>query len=147
MVVGYFDVSVLLKNTLTNETISNISELASPIELTVALPSELQTVSEGYTRAFYVIREHNGKVELLETSLASDGKSLTFETDKFSTYALTYVDVLASSETPTTPENPSEETPEVPQTFDSLTTYMIGGGVSIAAIAGAVIYIKRKQTN
>ncbi len=147
VVVGYFDVSVLLKNTLTNETISNISELASPIELTVALPSELQTVSEGYTRAFYVIREHNGKVELLETSLASDGKSLTFETDKFSTYALTYVDTLASSETPTTPENPSEETPEVPQTFDSLTTYMIGGGVSIAAIAGAVIYIKRKQTN
>lgn len=42
---------------------------------------------------------------------------------------------------------PSEETPEVPQTFDSLTTYIVAGVVSIAAIIGAVTYIKRKQIN
>ena len=38
-------------------------------------------------------------------------------------------------------------TPEVPQTFDSLFTYVGVGVVSVVAIAGAVIYIKRKQTN
>ena len=65
-----------------------------------------------------------------------------FRYDKFSTYALTYVDSLASEETPTIPE-----TPEVPQTFDSLVTYIGVGVVSIAAIIGTVIYIKRKQTN
>ena len=144
-IVGYYDISVLIK--AEGQEIGQLTNLVDPITLTIVLPVELQEVEEGYTRTYYVVRVHNGVAELLETSLASDGKSLTFETDKFSTYALTYVDTLASSETPTTPENPSEETPEVPQTFDSLTTYMIGGGVSIAAIAGAVIYIKRKQTN
>ena len=42
---------------------------------------------------------------------------------------------------------PSEDVPEVPQTFDSLITYVSVGVVSISLIAGAVLYIKKKQTN
>ena len=99
--------------------IDRLTTLSNPIALTIVLPTELQEVAEGYTRTYYVVRVHDGKAELLETTLSEDGKSLTFETDKFSTYALTYVDSLASEETPTTPE-----TPEVPQTFDSLFTYV-----------------------
>ena len=139
-IVGYYDISVLLK--ADGVEIDRLTTLSNPIALTIVLPTELQEVAEGYTRTYYVVRVHAGKAELLETTLSEDGKSLTFETDKFSTYALTYVDSLASEETPTTPE-----TPEVPQTFDSLVTYIGVGVVSIAAIIGTVIYIKRKQTN
>ena len=39
---------------------------------------------------------------------------------------------------------PSEDVPEVPQTFDALGIYAGIGLVSIAAIAGAVIYLKRR---
>ena len=139
-IVGYYDISVLLK--ADGVEIDRLTTLSNPIALTIVLPTELQEVAEGFTRTYYVVRVHAGKAELLETTLSEDGKSLTFETDKFSTYALTYVDSLASEETPTTPE-----TPEVPQTFDSLVTYIGVGVVSIAAIIGTVIYIKRKQTN
>ena len=150
-IVGYYDISVLVKADGTE--IDRLTTLIDPITLTIVLPAELQEVAEGYTRTYYIVRVHDGKAELLETSLSEDGKSLTFETDKFSTYALTYVDSLASEETPgetdepTTPDTPSEDTPEVPQTFDSLFTYVGVGVVSVAAIVGAVIYIKRKQTN
>ena len=39
---------------------------------------------------------------------------------------------------------PSEDVPEVPQTFDALGIYAGIGLVSVAAIAGAVIYLKRR---
>ena len=42
-------------------------------------------------RKYYILRLHNGVVEKLETKV--DGNTLSFETDKFSTYALTYTDV------------------------------------------------------
>ena len=141
-VAGYYDISVLVKADGTE--IDRLTSISEPISLTIVLPTDLQEVAEGYTRTYYVARIHDGEVELLETTLADDGKSLTFETDSFSTYALTYVDSLASEEEPDT-ETPT--TPEVPQTFDSLITYVIGGVVSIALIAGAVLYIKKKQTN
>lgn len=42
-------------------------------------------------------------------------------------------------------DTPSEEVPEVPQTFDSLGLYIGAGALSIGAIVGAVIYLKRKN--
>ena len=39
---------------------------------------------------------------------------------------------------------PSEDVPAVPQTFDALGMYAGIGAISIAAIAGAVIYLKRR---
>ena len=138
VVVGYYDISILIKNVTDDVNIGNITDLTTPIELTVVLPENLQTVAEGYTRVYYIIREHNGDVELLNTSLAEDGKSLTFATDKFSTYALTYVDTLASEE-PVTPENPS--------TNDNVLTYVGIGAIALVGVAGTVIYLKRKENN
>lgn len=52
---------------------------------------------------------------------------------------------LGDSNTPTEDTTtPSEDVPEVPQTFDALGIYAGIGLVSIAAIAGAVIYLKRR---
>ena len=133
-VVDYYDISVLIKNTTTDTSIANITELNSPLEFTVVLPEELQNVPEGYNRIFYMIREHNGEVELINTSLAEDGKSITFATDKFSTYALAYVDSLA-----TTPENPS--------TIDNIMTYIVIGGIALVGAIGAAIYLKKHKEN
>lgn len=49
---------------------------------------------------------------------------------------------LGDSNTPDT--TPSEEIPAVPQTFDALGMYVGVGAISLAAIAGAVIYLKRR---
>ena len=74
---------------------------------TVAIPEDL--MKEG--RTFYVIRVHDGKAEKLETVENEDG-TLTFKTDKFSTYALAYEDAQESTTTPTTPNQPNN--PEQP---------------------------------
>lgn len=65
---------------------------------------------------------------------------LTF--DKNGTYVLSETNLI-----PSTPseETPSEEVPEVPQTFDALGIYAGIGLVSAAGIAGAVIYLKRRS--
>lgn len=75
-----------------------------------------------------MIREHNGEVELINTSMAEDGKSLTFVTDKFSTYALTYVD---------------SQIVENPSTGDNIVTYIAVGVVALIGLAGTVIYLKK----
>ena len=102
------------------------------------------------------INDEGEVAEILHAVLANG--VITFETTHLSTYAIIGYNTVTLTEdgddvigdgtdTPTTPETPSEETPEVPQTFDSLGTYVAAGIVSIIAIVGAVIYIKRKQTN
>ena len=102
------------------------------------------------------INDEGEVAEILDAVLANG--VITFETTHLSTYAIIGYNTVTLTEdgddvigdgtdTPTTPETPSEETPEVPQTFDSLGTYVAAGIVSIIAIVGAVIYIKRKQTN
>lgn len=127
-VVGYYDISVLIKNITKDKDIAYVTELTSPIELTVVLPEELQNVEEGYNRVYYMIREHNGEVELISTNMAEDGKSLTFITDKFSTYALTYVDSKIV-------ENPS--------TSDNVIYYAVAGIIALVGLAGTVIYLKK----
>ena len=52
---------------------------------------------------------------------------------------------LGDSNTPSEDTTtPSEEVPAVPQTFDALGMYAGIGAISIAAIAGAIIYLKRR---
>ena len=64
------------------------------------MPKIEAKLKDGYTRVYTVIRVHDGKAEKLKTTLNEDG-TLTFETDKFSTYAITYEDV-SNEASPTT---------------------------------------------
>lgn len=111
---------------------------------------------KGFTAFKLAYLDDAGKVaEILDATL-KDGV-VTFETSHLSTYAIIGYNAVTLSEEDnptigdsddtTTPNTPSEETPEVPQTFDSLSIYVGVGLISIAAIVGAVFYIKRKQTN
>ncbi len=66
--------------------------MTEAIDLVVSLPENLPEVKEGYNRTYYIVRQHNDDIELLDTSLTEDGKGLTFKSDKFSTYAIAYID-------------------------------------------------------
>ena len=104
-IAQYIDISVVIK--ADNEVIGEVNELNKEVTFTVAIPEDL--MKEG--RTFYVIRVHDGKVEKLDTVENGDG-TLTFKTDKFSTYALAYEDAQESTTTPTTPNQPNN--PEQP---------------------------------
>ena len=85
--VQYLDVSIVLTAVTEDGTVTlgTMNVLDEEISITVAIPEELK--AEG--RTYVVIRNHNGVSEGLSTVLNADG-TLTFKTDKFSTYAIAY---------------------------------------------------------
>jgi hypothetical protein len=103
--VGYCLDIQLLKNIGNNE--EKVTELAAPISIDIKLPAELINTDSAYNRTYGIIRVHyddNGvaqEPELLPATV-TDG-ILTFETDRFSTYAIVYKDTAVSTGT----KNPS----------------------------------------
>ncbi len=95
-VAQYFDISVLVQ--ADQSILGNITDLkGKTLTLQIAIPDSL--IAEG--RTFKILRVHEGTAELLDATL--NGNLLTFETDRFSTYALVAVD--KSSTTPSTSDN------------------------------------------
>lgn len=88
-VAQYLDLSVLIK--VDGTTVGEVEKLNKPLTFQIAVPEDLQ--KEG--RIFTVIRVHDGKAEELKTTV-KDGV-ITFETDRFSTYALTYTDKASAT--------------------------------------------------
>ena len=73
----------------TNES---IHELTKVLKVTIKVPEELINKDSKTKRECYIARSHNGKVDILETIYNEKTNSLTFETDKFSDYAILYKD-------------------------------------------------------
>ncbi len=122
-IANYFDISVVVK---TAEETHKIHELNKEIKLSVLIP-ELPSVEKGYERTYYILREHNGKVEKLPTSVSEDGKSLLFSSKDFSNYAIAYADTLTTN----------------PQTGDSIITYVIVAITSLVGLVGISLYFKK----
>ena len=62
-----------------------MTNINKPISITVAVPERLQ----GGSREFVILRIHNGAVSVLPDR-DSAANTVTFATDKFSTYVLAY---------------------------------------------------------
>ena len=75
----------LLKTVGNNKV--NITNLNKKITLTVNIPKALQNADKEY----YIVRIHNGEVQILKDT-DDNMSTITFETDRFSTYALMYTD-------------------------------------------------------
>ncbi len=84
----YLDITL---HKLFGDDTTAITELDKPISITIALPEGLPVLAEGLERTFTVICVHNGVVTELK-DLDNDPNTVTFLADRFSTYALSYVD-------------------------------------------------------
>lgn len=104
VVAQYLDLYVLIQaedSTGAVETLGTVDEPTEEFTFTLSIPENLQ--KEG--RTFYVIRVHaNGEAERIEVIDNNDG-TLSFKTDKFSTYALAYADEEVTSDD-STDDNP-----------------------------------------
>ena len=90
-VVQYLDLSVMIKSVTddgTEKELGTLDELSEEITFTIEIPEELNV--DG--REFFVIRVHNGETTILPATMNDDG-TISFTTDRFSTYALGYEDV------------------------------------------------------
>lgn len=132
-----------------------ITELDNSIELNVAIPDSLINNNTSVTREYQVKRMHNGESEVLDCTFDSENNTLSFETDKFSLYTISYTDKT----TPSTPQTPTEQEtqkapekqeaqkiPTSPQTGDSSDfRLLVALFLSSSALAG--VYGKKIKTN
>jgi hypothetical protein len=79
----YFNIEIILKESGMDDVL--LTELSNPITLTIHIPEAHQ----GY-KNYRIVRVHNNTAEVLETTYNEADQTLTFETDRFSTYAIIY---------------------------------------------------------
>ena len=104
VVAQYLDFSMYKQ--VGSDTPTQLTDLKGhKITITITVPNQFRAPA-GVKRTFYAVRVHDGKAEIVGSGT---GASIKAETDKFSTYALTYVD-----EVPLEPEPQPEPEPVVP---------------------------------
>ena len=73
--IEYFDVSLFKEIFINRQSqgATSLHELTTPLKLTIAVPESFSAVASGYERTYEVIRLHDGKAEILPTTLNADG--------------------------------------------------------------------------
>ena len=129
-IAGYVD--IVINVTKNGGEVKHLTELTKAIDLAVQLP-EMPELEDGYERSYYILREHNGKIDKIEATLSEDGSSLLFASDKFSKYAVVYVDTKIA-----------EDEEEAPETLDAGLTYV---GLAVLSLGAAIISVKKLRNN
>ena len=89
-----------------NEINRAVTLTEEPIQITIDIPEDMFSEK----REYVIIREHDGTMDILE-DIDNDPRTITFETDRFSTYVIGYSDDAEEEITePTEPAEPSEPT-------------------------------------
>jgi hypothetical protein len=142
-VAAYYDINYLLKS--GDVELARVVILKNPIKVNLNIPTNLTSVKEGYERTYYVIRIHNNVIDKLEVTYNEDG-TVSFETDKFSTYILTYTDTLIKKEETIKPvSNIVNEDIEVPKTYDSINLNVVLGIISLIGLFLIKLNFKKEQ--
>ena len=137
MNLGFY-LNINLLKAIGNKEPINITDVAEKIKITIKIPDEL--LGKGN---YKIIRIHNNKADILETVI--EGNYLTFETDKFSTYALAYTESTSEENNEEKIENNTEtEVKEQskannPLTGDNITIWFCMMAISIIGIIGTTI--------
>lgn len=71
---------------------SQIHDPGTMIKVTIQIPEELLNHDKNIAREYKILRLHDGKVDVISGTFNADTNEFTFETDKFSTYAIAYGD-------------------------------------------------------
>ena len=87
---------VLNKNVDGNK--NSVHELNSAIKLKVAIPENIINKDASIKREYSVIRIHNGESENIPVDYNANDNTIIFETDRFSTYAIVYKDIIKNTE-------------------------------------------------
>ena len=113
VIAQYLDIKVVLKTEESGEELGTLNKLSEEITLTFEIPEEWK--KEG--RTFGVVRIHEGQTDVLDVWENEDG-TLSFKTDRFSTYALIYTDVEENEDiTPTPPVTPDTGDSSMPGVY------------------------------
>lgn len=145
----FLDISILKTVTVgASDDISNITNAPQKVKMVIDIPSDMTGGSD-----YKVLRLHDGAVDALETT--QSGSKLTFESDKFSTYAIAYTKAGGGGQTGggsgSTPSRSEEYLNNIEQTLknaDSAVGETITiSGDNITQLPAAIIDAVRNNKN
>lgn len=97
-IAKYFNITLdelILKNGDSNQTWETaLSELSGPVGITLGLSDALKG-----KKRYCVLREHNGEITNLTSAYNPESNEIQFSSDKFSTYAIGYSNLVRSLST------------------------------------------------
>lgn len=127
--IEYYDVSLLMS--INSAAPREIKDTKRDITVGLELSKEARNVSTGFDRKFYVIRDHGGNITRLDAT--RNGDYLNFDTSLFSTYAVAYIDVKASTSSPSYPDTPSYPVTDVTLSQDKADLTKVGETLQLTA--------------
>lgn len=131
-------------NKIVNGTNESIHELTKVLKVTIKVPEELINKDSKTKREYYIARSHNGKVDILETKYDEKTNSLTFETDKFSDYAIIYKDKKELKTTVTTSINKSN-TKQTTKAKTGDNANIIGLMMLLVSSMFVMVFVRKKE--
>ena len=120
----YLDINLFKK--VGNNDATKVSETNGKIKASIVIPKKLRKSG----RTFEIIRVHNGKAATITGTYTKKTHVFTFETDKFSTYAIAYKDAASSTDSETTDSSSTATT-----TSTTTTTTASTGSIATTATA------------
>lgn len=105
--ITYFDAD-LFKQVGTTKKIP-VPEPGIKIKITITIPDELLNSDKTVSREYKIIRLHEGQVDVINGAFDATTGEFTFESDKFSTYAIVYKDVPVNENNNPTPEDDEDD--------------------------------------
>jgi hypothetical protein len=124
--VQFLEIDVTLR-TMNDVIVAEVDDTVVPLTITVDLNAEMQKAAkEGKT--IYVARAHDGKVTFIEGTLNAEKTQFTFDSSKFSTYALVAFD---------------SQTVISPKTADA--GIFMAVSMSILSVTGSAVLLKKKE--
>lgn len=103
-----YDINLLLQ--IAGLADRNITDPSSAISITITIPDKFINTDTSVKRVYRMVRIHDGKATVIDGTFDANTKQFTFATDGFSTYALVYEDVAATTTTPATTSPKTNDT-------------------------------------
>ena len=124
----YLDVDMYKQ--VGNNPVVQLDELNKKVTITLTVPDSLLNKDANLYRHYRVIRVHDGVAKVLKPTFDAKTKTLSFDTDLFSTYAIVYQDT------------------DVPKTGDDSNVALWGAvlaGSAVACVATVVVLRKKSK--
>lgn len=103
-----YDINLLLQ--IAGLADRNITDPSSAIGITITIPDKFINTDTSVKRVYRMVRIHDGKATVIDGTFDANTKQFTFATDGFSTYALVYEDVAATTTNPATTSPKTNDT-------------------------------------
>lgn len=136
-----------------------VHETSDKIKVSIEIPTELINKDSKINRTYYIVRNHDGKVEILKGVYNEETNTYTFETDCFSDYAIIYkdeavkptatgnVNPTATETTGVKAENKTEVKAKVQKIKTGDDVFVVGYAILLVLALIGMVFLRKKENN